>query len=253
MKATLIVIQNEADFIEARALVEALMTSEDPKDRARMVAQAPLLEAYERVQWPRRTARLPALLIYLMDQHGLSRAGMVPLLGTSSRSRLRRHRRASTNSPAEDSCSGWASRTYRWWRTCGSIGMEGPWLPCAATCRPWPSLPIVACRLRHRRRPSSPHSDPRCWSFPPNWPTAPIRTTSRRNTLARRARSSARANCCASSRERFSRPTPRRHARPPVASSPSIWACRTTSTTGGAWVSATTTSPVVDQIDWWTP
>lgn len=85
MKATLIVIQNEADFIEAKALVEALMTSEDPKDRARMVAQARLLEAYERVQWPRRPATLPSLLLYLMDQHGLSRAGMVPMLGTSSR------------------------------------------------------------------------------------------------------------------------------------------------------------------------
>ena len=85
MKATLIVIQNDADFTEARALVEALMGSEDPKDRARMVAQARLVEAYERVQWPRRPATLPALLIYLMDQHGLSRADMVPVLGTSSR------------------------------------------------------------------------------------------------------------------------------------------------------------------------
>jgi HTH-type transcriptional regulator / antitoxin HigA len=85
MKATLIVIQNDADFTEAKALVEALMGSEDPKDRARMVAQARLVEAYERVQWPRRPATLPALLIYLMDQHGLSRADMVPVLGTSSR------------------------------------------------------------------------------------------------------------------------------------------------------------------------
>jgi len=85
MKGTVIVIQNDADFIEAKALVEALMTSEDPKDRARMVAQARLLEAYERAQWPRCPATLPSLLLYLMDQHGLSRADMVPLLGTSSR------------------------------------------------------------------------------------------------------------------------------------------------------------------------
>src|SRR5579862_4449792 len=49
------------------------MTSQDPKDRARMVAQARLLEAYERVQWPRRPATLPSVLRYLMDQHGLSR------------------------------------------------------------------------------------------------------------------------------------------------------------------------------------
>jgi HTH-type transcriptional regulator/antitoxin HigA len=85
MKATLIVIQNDADFAEAKALVEELMGSEDPRDRARMMAQARLVEAYERVQWPRRPATLPSLLIYLMDQHGLSRADMVPVLGTSSR------------------------------------------------------------------------------------------------------------------------------------------------------------------------
>jgi HTH-type transcriptional regulator/antitoxin HigA len=85
MRATLIVIQNDADFAEAKALVEELMSSEDPRDRARMMAQARLVEAYERVQWPRRPATLPSLLIYLMDQHGLSRADMVPVLGTSSR------------------------------------------------------------------------------------------------------------------------------------------------------------------------
>ena len=85
MKTTLIVIQNDADFTEAKALVEALMGSDDPRDRDRMLAQARLVEAYERVQWPRRLATLPAILIYLMDQHGLSRADMVPVLGSSSR------------------------------------------------------------------------------------------------------------------------------------------------------------------------
>jgi HTH-type transcriptional regulator / antitoxin HigA len=47
MKATLIAIQNDTDFTEAKALVEALMGSDDPKDRARMVAQTRLVEAYE--------------------------------------------------------------------------------------------------------------------------------------------------------------------------------------------------------------
>jgi antitoxin component HigA of HigAB toxin-antitoxin module len=47
MKATLIEIHNDADFTEAKALVEALMGSDDPKDRARMVAQARLVEACE--------------------------------------------------------------------------------------------------------------------------------------------------------------------------------------------------------------
>jgi hypothetical protein len=43
------------------------------------------LEAYERARWPRRAPTLPDLLTYLMDQHGLSRADLVPLLGTASR------------------------------------------------------------------------------------------------------------------------------------------------------------------------
>jgi HTH-type transcriptional regulator/antitoxin HigA len=50
-----------------------------------MVAQARLIEAYERSRWPRRAAALPDLLNYLMDQHGLSRNDLVPLLGTASR------------------------------------------------------------------------------------------------------------------------------------------------------------------------
>ena len=84
MKATLIVIQNEADHAQAKALVAALMASRDRDDGARMAAQARLIEAYERVRWPRRAPPLPDLLAYLMDQHGLSRADLVPLLGTAS-------------------------------------------------------------------------------------------------------------------------------------------------------------------------
>jgi HTH-type transcriptional regulator/antitoxin HigA len=61
------------------------MGSEDVADRARMVAQARLIEAYERTRWPRRSPALPDLLTYLMDQHGLSRADLGPLLGTPSR------------------------------------------------------------------------------------------------------------------------------------------------------------------------
>jgi HTH-type transcriptional regulator/antitoxin HigA len=85
MKATLIVIENEKDHVQAKALVEELMRSENIADRARMVAQVRLIEAYERTRWPRRTPTLPDLLTYLMDQHGLSRADLVPLLGTPSR------------------------------------------------------------------------------------------------------------------------------------------------------------------------
>jgi HTH-type transcriptional regulator/antitoxin HigA len=50
-----------------------------------MVAQARLIEAYERSRWPRRAPTLPDLLNYLMDQYGLSRNDLVPLLGTASR------------------------------------------------------------------------------------------------------------------------------------------------------------------------
>jgi len=85
MKATLIVIQNDADHEEAKALLDKLMRSDEPGKRARMVAQARLIESYERTRWPRRTPTLPDLLTYLMDQHGLARADLVPLLGTASR------------------------------------------------------------------------------------------------------------------------------------------------------------------------
>jgi HTH-type transcriptional regulator / antitoxin HigA len=85
MKATLIVIQSDADHAQAKALVGKLMASDDPGERARMTAQARLIEAYERSRWPRRPASLPELLAYLMDQHGLTRADLVPLLGTASR------------------------------------------------------------------------------------------------------------------------------------------------------------------------
>lgn len=85
MKTTLIVIQNDSDHAQAKALIEKLMESKDPSDQARMVAQAYLTEAYERSRWPRRMPSLPNLLSYLMDQHGLSRGDLIPLLGTASR------------------------------------------------------------------------------------------------------------------------------------------------------------------------
>ena len=85
MKATLIIIQNDTDHAEAKSLVEKLMRSSDSADLARMTAQARLIEAYERTRWPRRMPSLPELLTYLMEQHGLTRADLVPLLGTASR------------------------------------------------------------------------------------------------------------------------------------------------------------------------
>jgi HTH-type transcriptional regulator/antitoxin HigA len=85
MKTTLFVIQNDSDHAQANALIDELMGSNDPADQARMTAQARLVEAYEHARWPRRLPTLPDLLTYLMDQHGLSRTDLVPLLGTASR------------------------------------------------------------------------------------------------------------------------------------------------------------------------
>jgi HTH-type transcriptional regulator/antitoxin HigA len=85
MKATLIVIQSDSDHVQAKALVEKLMGASAPEDRARLVAQARLIEAYEATRWPRTRPSLPDLLAFLMEQHDLSRADLVPLLGTASR------------------------------------------------------------------------------------------------------------------------------------------------------------------------
>ena len=85
MKATLIVIQNDADHAEAKALVARLLPSDAEADRARALAQARLIEAFEKTRWPRKRPPLTDLLAYLMDQHGATRADLIPILGTASR------------------------------------------------------------------------------------------------------------------------------------------------------------------------
>jgi HTH-type transcriptional regulator / antitoxin HigA len=85
MKATLVIVENDSDHQQAKALVEKLMDSTDPSDQARLVAQARLIEAYEQDRWPRRVPALPEILTYLMDQHGLTRADLAEFLGTPSR------------------------------------------------------------------------------------------------------------------------------------------------------------------------
>ncbi|MEO8484261.1 MAG: XRE family transcriptional regulator [Acidobacteriota bacterium] len=52
---------------------------------ARRLAQARLIEAYEKTRWPRKRPALRDLLAYLLDQHGLTRADLIPVLGTASR------------------------------------------------------------------------------------------------------------------------------------------------------------------------
>ena len=85
MKTTLIAIENDADHVQAKALVGKLMGSRRSDDRVRLVAQARLIEAYERSRWSRSVPTLPDLLNYLMDQHDLLRSDLVPMLGTASR------------------------------------------------------------------------------------------------------------------------------------------------------------------------
>jgi len=83
MKAEVIVIENDTDLAEAMAVVDALMVSGDQP--ARLRAQARLIEDYEKRRWPRRTLSVPDLLVYLMEQHDLTRADMAPLLGGAGR------------------------------------------------------------------------------------------------------------------------------------------------------------------------
>jgi len=85
MDARLIVIDSDAELARARSLVDRLLPSDDPADVARLEAQARLIAAYEARKWPRRAPSTADIISYLMDQHGLTRADMVPLLGTASR------------------------------------------------------------------------------------------------------------------------------------------------------------------------
>jgi len=85
MDATLILIDSKAELARARALVDRLWESDEPADIARLQAQARLIAAYEESQWPRRPPSTANLIRHLMDQHGLTRADMVPILGTPSR------------------------------------------------------------------------------------------------------------------------------------------------------------------------
>ena len=85
MDATLIVIDSDAELARARALVDRLIGSDDSADIARLWAQARLIASYEEEKWPARRPDAAEVIRYLMDQHGLTRADMVPILGTLSR------------------------------------------------------------------------------------------------------------------------------------------------------------------------
>src|ERR1700736_3438276 len=85
MDATMILIDSDAELARARAFVDRLWDSNDPTDILRLEAQARLISAYEERKWARPPPSLADLIRHLMDQHGLTRADMVPILGTPSR------------------------------------------------------------------------------------------------------------------------------------------------------------------------
>jgi HTH-type transcriptional regulator / antitoxin HigA len=70
MKTELIVIQNEADYRAAMALIGSLMASTNAKNIARLRAQARLVQAWEAEQW---------------QQRGLKRSDLVKIIGSKSK------------------------------------------------------------------------------------------------------------------------------------------------------------------------
>ena len=77
-------IDSDAELARARKLVDRVWRSDDPADIGRLQAQVRLIAAYEETKWPRRPPSTAEMIRHLMDQHGLTRAGMVPILGTAS-------------------------------------------------------------------------------------------------------------------------------------------------------------------------
>src|SRR3984893_15518745 len=85
MDATLVLIDSDSELARARALVDKLWNSNDRADIARLEAQARLIAAYEEQKWPLPPPSVADLIRHLIDQHGLPRADLVPILGTPSR------------------------------------------------------------------------------------------------------------------------------------------------------------------------
>jgi HTH-type transcriptional regulator/antitoxin HigA len=85
MDATMILIDSDTELVRARGLIDQLWNSNDPKDIVRLEAQARLISAYEECKWPRRSPSVADMIGHLMDQHGLTRADMVPILAAVGR------------------------------------------------------------------------------------------------------------------------------------------------------------------------
>lgn len=79
-------IRTEADYEAALQEIERLMGAEpDTADGDRLDILATLVEAYEAEHHPIEAPDPIAALEYFMEQRGISRADLVPLLGSRSR------------------------------------------------------------------------------------------------------------------------------------------------------------------------
>jgi HTH-type transcriptional regulator/antitoxin HigA len=85
MKAELIVIQNDADYAAALAMIGALMNATAPGDVGRLRAQARLIEAWEAERRPVRMVDPVEAIKFRMEQMGLTRADLIKLLGSRSK------------------------------------------------------------------------------------------------------------------------------------------------------------------------
>src|SRR5258708_37212801 len=93
MKIELIAIRNASDYQAARELVASLMDARTARDGARLRAQAALIAAYEAEIAPPRPADPVEAIKFRMEQLGLTRSDLVPIIGTKSKVSEGRNRR----------------------------------------------------------------------------------------------------------------------------------------------------------------
>ncbi len=85
MKMQLIVIQSAADYEAAHRLVASLMGTADPKEGARLRAQAAIVAAYEAAMSPPRAADPIEAIKFRMEQMGLTQGDLVGVIGPRSK------------------------------------------------------------------------------------------------------------------------------------------------------------------------
>ena len=81
MEMTIIIVENDDDHKNAMELISSLMMATSHYDLARLNAQAREVEAYESTRWPRDHATVPEIIVYLMEQHDLTRDDIAPMFG----------------------------------------------------------------------------------------------------------------------------------------------------------------------------